>query len=202
LAKKYVWELLDMLTEELKLDSYSMQPNISSVFWRNTLTASLVFEELLVYCEVLPEDSEETFLPRWLDEAIAFTSIADMRVLDHYFELLSPIWSVALFDGESLNLQEHTQLVKIITENSGSGKERFRTDLQLLLYEPGLELKQRGPCIRSVLVLACLALRQSGVYYDSWLNTIQRIMKFVLLLSETNRKHLSNFGQRVLVSCL
>jgi hypothetical protein len=108
LAKKYVWELMDSLSEQLRQTSYSVHPNINTTFWRNLMTMSVLIEELLVYNEQLPTEAEETFLPSWLDESLAYDSIADMRLLDNYFDLLSPVWPVSLFDGTQLNLHEHT----------------------------------------------------------------------------------------------
>ena len=98
-SKNLVWELLDNLAESLKSYSAGSRPSISTTFWRNIITMSLLIEELLIYNTYSPDATEETFIPEWLDDALAFDSICDMKLLDSYFELLDPIWPKGIFDS-------------------------------------------------------------------------------------------------------
>jgi len=74
---------------------------------------SQLIEELLVYTTTFPDATEETFIPEWLDSALAFDTICDMKLLDSYFELLDPIWPKGIFDSSSE--EDFTQLAKLVS---------------------------------------------------------------------------------------
>lgn len=172
--------LLEKLSEILKSNSMGCRPCLESTFWKNLIASTFLIEEFLLYNEdfsINPEDSS---------------------LLLTFVQLLDPIWPEILFDGKERNDDEHLQLLKCIENKEQGG---FKADIQILVFEPPGELKKRGWFIKTILHLACIALKTT-TNMTPWLVTIEKMIKFILLVSESSKKQLNNSAVKVFTSCV
>ena len=172
--------LLEKLSEILKSNSMGCRPCLESTFWKNLITSTFLIEEFLLY--------NEDFLINPEDSSLLLT----------FAQLLDPIWPEALFDDRDRNDDEHLQLLKVIENKEQGG---FKADIQILIFEPPGELKQRGWFIKTILHLACISLKTTS-NVAPWLTIIERMIKFILLVSESSKKQLNNSAVKVFTSCV
>lgn len=173
-----VRSLLEKLNEALQSNSMGCRPCLESTFWKNLITTGFLIEEFLTYSEEFAICPEEVSL------------------LETYIQLLDPIWPEVLFEERGKLEEDHLQLIKCIDGREQGG---FKADIQILIFEPLGELKSRGWFIKNVLHLSCLALKSTQCF-DPWLSVIDRIIKFILLVSESSKKQLSNSAIKVFTS--
>lgn len=151
-ARWVVKSLLEKLSESLQSNSMGCRPSLTSTFWKNLITTSYLIEEFVIYSKSKSEEE--------LGESLALSEDwEDAALMDLYFQLLDPVWPLALFkDEESVYDEDHIQLINAIERGAQNG---FKTDIQLLIFEPPGELKSRGWFIKTIMHLACLSVKAS-----------------------------------------
>jgi hypothetical protein len=174
-----VKNLLEKLSEILKSNSMGCRPCLESTFWKNLIATAFLIEEFLLYSDDFAINPDESSL------------------LLTFVQLLDPIWPEVLFEGTRGD-EEHLQLLRCIESKDQGG---FKADIQILIFEPPGELKQRGWFIKTLVHLTCIALKTTK-NISPWLSVIERLIKFILLVSESSKKQLSNSSVKVFTSCV
>lgn len=178
--RSIVKNLLEKLSEILKSNSMGCRPCLESTFWKNLVASAFLIEEFLLYADdfvISPDDSS---------------------LLLTFIQLLDPIWPEVLFDDKGQRDDEHITLLKCIDSKDQGG---FKADIQILIFEPPGELKQRGWFIKTILHLACISLKTT-TNFAPWLGIIERLIKFILLVSESSKKQLGNSAVKIFTSCV
>ena len=179
-SRSIVRGLMEKLNEALQSNSMGCRPCLESTFWKNLITTAFLIEEFLIYSEDFCISPDETSL------------------LETYIQLLDPIWPEVLFEERGGAEEDYLQLINCIDSREQGG---FKADIQILIFEPQGELKSRGWFIKNILHLSCLALKSSNSL-TPWLSVIDRIIKFILLVSESSKKQISNSASKVFTSCV
>ena len=55
---------------------------------------SYLFEDLLLHSNKLRNDSEDAFIPKWLNSILEFELSSDLKLLDVFSNLLAPIFDI------------------------------------------------------------------------------------------------------------
>ena len=194
-ARELVIGLLEKLLESLQSNAMACRPSLNSTLWKNLLITTFLVEELVVYTSNSQSEAGENPIlsPQWVDSSL----------MDSFFQLLDPIWPFSLFESKSMSLQEeeHLELVRAIKKQS---QAVFKTDLQMLVFEPPAELRNRGVFIKLVTHLVCISVKATldtdNVHL--WLSITERITKFILLISESAKKQMSSQASKAFTSCV
>lgn len=178
--RNIVKSLLEKLNEALQSNSMGCRPCLESTFWKNLITSAFLIEEFLLYS----------------DDFVIYPDEASLLMT--FIQLLDPIWPEVLFEDKLKDEEEHLQLIRCIESKEQGG---FKADIQILVFEPPGELKTRGWFIKTILHLSCIALKSTN-NAKPWLSVIDRIVKFILLVSETSKKQLNNAAIKAFTSCV
>jgi WD40 repeat protein len=176
------------LIEGLCSYAAACRPSLSSAMWKNIVSSAFLVQELVMLRPSL--DSNQDWQLLSLDFADSLWQ--DLSIVKAFFDLCEPIWPKALLESvDSPTLMSYHQLTLALTRSS---KDTFKTDYQLLLYEPSGELKARGCFLNVVLQLSSLVLSttKDPVLLETWVQKQQRIATFVLLVAEASSKLLSH----------
>ena len=122
----------------------------------------------------------------------------EASLLETFIQLMDPIWPDILFEEKGFSDEDYLQLLRCIDNREQGG---FKADIQILIFEPPGELKFRGWFINTILHLSCVALKTSSST-KPWLSVIDRIIKFILLVSESSKKQLTNGAIKSFTSCI
>ncbi|CAG9332437.1 unnamed protein product [Blepharisma stoltei] len=194
-ARNIVKSLLEKLSESLQSNSMGCRPALVSTLWKNLVITSYLLEEFVIYSKSRSEEE--------LGESLIMADEwEDAAVMDLYFQLLDPIWPVVLFSNkESKYEEEHIQLINTIEK---AAQTAFKTDIQLLIFEPPGELKPRGLFIKTIMHLACMSVKASTNEEQTklWLSIVERLIKFILLVSEAGKKQMQSQTTKVLNACI
>ncbi|CAG9328520.1 unnamed protein product [Blepharisma stoltei] len=192
-SRTLIRSLLEKLMESLQSISMGCRPSITSILWKNLINTSYLLEEFVIYSKIRSEDSYGQYL------VYCGLEWEDASIMEKYFSLLDPIWPSALFQ-DNLMEPDHIQLLSSIKRNDNL----FKTDIQILQWEPPNDIKARGWFIKVVLHLAASALKATAnsEQIDKWLSEIIKIVKFILLVSESGKKSLTSSGAKAFSQCI
>jgi hypothetical protein len=203
LARDLVTGLLERLLESIHSNIMGCRPSLNSTVWKNLVTSIFCVEELLLYFKYLPEEQDDAGVYNWRPDCLEIRGKTwkDSTLLDVCFMLLDPLWPSNMFEEREFGrLQPYVKLMQLINKSS----TEFKTDIQLLLYDPPGDLKKRGSFIQIAIHLACLNLEICTSLEETrkWAGIIERIVMFILLVSEVGKKHLTASNSKNLASCL
>jgi len=200
-ARLTVRHLLESLIDALKSNTMGCRANLTSTLWKNVVSVGFLLEELLLRGADRFE-SEAVFPPRTLAASLADNG--DTTLLAAYFDLLDPLWPLSLFESsDDFVIVQAPDFEQLTTAIARLSRDSLKLDLQLLLFEPSGDLKNRGVFLKTAVYLALLGLAgsqdsQSGHF---WATHVERLAKLILLVSEASKKQCTSAMLKHLAGC-